>query len=402
MRFTFFNRGTFCTLLSALSALTTANAALTSADAVRAANDTVLPDVNTIVTEGTTNADRTFNGFGGLHPEQTGREQALWQDGTGVLLDPAIGAVVNCRDKTDPACRAVQVLDKGFPERPLISEDHLIGRDTVIENAGGHQPGIDNGTTGCKPVIVETQPSFSTETCRAGTPFEDRDCRRGVTQHGTTVSRLFSCGTNEATEKTLACRILSTMETTSDFIERCFFGTDELKPQTTIKEETTARATAVWPVICQAPQATTETVTCDEVLVIENTPVCQPGTSVSVTVTDSGSLTVDACPGGDRVTATHDCGAGQYVRFSISGFHTVTLGAGRTAILRGISNRRCRATLVFDSQTCTDAACVARWHADIRHSNFPLGTMTGTLVYPDDNASNTKETWVDNCKDLRK
>ena len=371
------------------------------ADAVRAANATVLPSVDAMLDAGGAKRDETFAGFGGVHPEQTGKEQALFQDGMGALFEPAVGAVVGCRDQSDPACRAVQILDRGFPERPSVPEDILIGRDTVIENAGGKVPGVDNGTSGCKPVVIETKPVDRTETCRAGRPFEDRDCRRGVVEKGTTVSRLYSCGTSESVEKTLACRIRSTMESTSDFIERCFFGTDELKPKTTVREEKTVTATAAWPVTCLAPQATSETVTCDEVLVVEEVPSCKPGTSVTATVEDHGALAVDACPGGDRVTTEHACGNGSKVRFSVAGFPSVTLLPKRMGNLRNPSVRACRATLSYVSENCNNGSCIASWRINFLYNKFPLGTMEGKLVYPDENAPRIEETWVDNCRHLR-
>ncbi len=119
----------------------------TPADAVHAAHAVALPDKDAILQAGTAEADKTFEGFGGVHPEKATEEKALYQSGMGALYEPAVGSVVRCRDREDPTCRAVQILDRGFPERPPISDDILIGRDEVVGNAEGNPaPDIDNGT----------------------------------------------------------------------------------------------------------------------------------------------------------------------------------------------------------------------------------------------------------------
>lgn len=374
----------------------------TPADAVQAAHAVALPDKDAILQAGTAEADKTFEGFGGVHPEKATEEKALYQSGMGALYEPAVGSVVRCRDREDPTCRAIQILDRGFPERPPISDDILIGRDEVVGNAEGNPaPDIDNGTAGCRPVIVETKPTESTETCRAGRPFEDKTCRRGVQKIGDTLARRFSCGRGEPTESSLTCHILASLESTSDFIERCFFGKEAVNDTFSLRETLSATARATWPVTCTAPQATSETVTCDEILVIETVPVCKPGSSVTSTVKDNGALTTDACPQGDQVTTTHTCGNGSKVRFDVAGFSAVNLRPKRSGTLRHTSVRECKAVLKFLSESCSGEACVASWKANITYNNYPLGTMEGKFIYPDDSQTVQKETWIDNCHDLR-
>ena len=77
---------------------------------------------------------------------QANAAQNLWAEGKGTLTGSAEATVIECRGKTDTTCRAIQVLDKGFPERPVIGEDVLAGRDEIVNN-----PTVtpdDNGT--CK------------------------------------------------------------------------------------------------------------------------------------------------------------------------------------------------------------------------------------------------------------
>ena len=124
--------------------------ALTVSEAVAAARNTQLPDIDGIMA----NHDGVLDAVGGGSTEGLDDVKNLWADGKGTLTGSAEATVIECRGKTDTTCRAIQVLDKGFPERPVIGEDVLAGRDEIVNN-----PTVtpdDNGT--CKDVTIEADP----------------------------------------------------------------------------------------------------------------------------------------------------------------------------------------------------------------------------------------------------
>ena len=145
--------------------------AVTVAEAVAAARNTQLPDIDGIMA----NHDGVLDAVGGGSTEGLDDVKNLWADGKGTLTGSAEATVIECRGKTDTTCRAIQVLDKGFPERPVIGEDVLAGRDEIVNN-----PTVtpdDNDT--CKDVTSEADPVEVTKTCRAGGWWNEKACRIG-------------------------------------------------------------------------------------------------------------------------------------------------------------------------------------------------------------------------------
>ena len=108
--------------------------AVTVAEAVSAARATEPVDIDGIIT----NPDGALDAVGGGSTEGLDDVTHLWADGKGTLAGSAQASVIECRDKTDTTCRAIQVLDRGFPERPTIGEDILAGRDEIVEARLGH------------------------------------------------------------------------------------------------------------------------------------------------------------------------------------------------------------------------------------------------------------------------
>ena len=148
--------------------------AVTVAEAVAAARNTQLPDIDGIMA----NHDGVLDAVGGGSTEGLDDVKNLWADGKGTLTGSAEATVIECRGKTDTTCRAIQVLDKGFPERPVIGEDVLAGRDEIVNN-----PTVtpdDNDT--CKDVTIEADPvevSSGRLVEREGLPHQPRRDRQG-------------------------------------------------------------------------------------------------------------------------------------------------------------------------------------------------------------------------------
>ena len=165
----------FSILLFAAAALP-AHAA-TVAEAVSAARATDPVDVDGIVAH----PDGVLDAVGGGSTEGLDDVQSLWADGKGTLAGSAQASVIECRGKTDTTCRAIQVLDRGFPERPSIGEDILAGRDEIVENPTTTP---NAGEETCRDVSIETPEVETTETCRAGGWWTETACRIGPVEIG--------------------------------------------------------------------------------------------------------------------------------------------------------------------------------------------------------------------------
>ena len=171
--------------------------AVTVAEAVAAARNTQLPDIDGIMA----NHDGVLDAVGGGSTEGLDDVKNLWADGKGTLTGSAEATVIECRGKTDTTCRAIQVLDKGFPERPVVGEDVLAGRDEIVNN-----PTVtpdDNDT--CKDVTIEADPVEVTKTCRAGGWWNEKACRIGPVEIGKVTAKFFACAEGEGTSSERSC-----------------------------------------------------------------------------------------------------------------------------------------------------------------------------------------------------
>ena len=194
-----------------------------AADAVRAARSTTLPDFEGVISEGRNSG--ALDGFGGGNLDEVRDAEALYRDGEGLLYAPAANRVVGCRSASDPECRAVQVLDRGFPERPSVPEDVLIGRDDVVDNAAGSRPGGIGSSESCRDFTITIPERVETEVCSAGSPFADFTCRTGW-ETSTEILTRWACRMGSAYREALACRIVSRPGTVTETPVACWFGPD--------------------------------------------------------------------------------------------------------------------------------------------------------------------------------
>ena len=242
--------------------------AVTVAEAVAAARNTQLPDIDGIMA----NHDGVLDAVGGGSTEGLDDVKNLWADGKGTLTGSAEATVIECRGKTDTTCRAIQVLDKAFPERPVIGEDVLAGRDEIVNN-----PTVtpdDNDT--CKDVTIEADPVEVTKTCRAGGWWNEKACRISPVEIGKVTAKYFACAEGEGTSSERSClTTVSGKPASSVWTERCFFGKESSAASGTVTEETSAVARAIFSGVCTSTDATTETVKCSAR--VEQRPRLRPG-----------------------------------------------------------------------------------------------------------------------------
>lgn len=297
--------------------------AVTVSEAVAAARNTQLPDIDGIMA----NHDGVLDAVGGGSTEGLDDVKNLWADGKGTLTGSAEATVIECRGKTDTTCRAIQVLDKGFPERPVIGEDVLAGRDEIVNN-----PTVtpdDNDT--CKDVTIEADPVEVTKTCRAGGWWNEKACRIGPVEIGKVTAKYFACAEGEGTSSERSClTTVSGKPASSVWTERCFFGKESSAASGTVTEETSAVARAIFSGVCTSTDATTETVKCSEVLESNNDHGCVLGDKTTARVNGEYSLSHDPCSDGDVLIGQHTCGNSSYLAIQVKGFKSTRISLGYT------------------------------------------------------------------------
>ena len=375
---------------------------VTNAEAVQDAMIVENPAYGDIIAEAGRDPSAVLGAVGSASVEGLDAQTGLFQDGMGALYAPAVTTVIGCRTADDPTCRAVQILDKGFPERPPISDDVLLGRDEVVDSAGTPtDPGVDVKPGACTDVTLGAPSVTTTETCRAGGWFEDVACRVGPVESGTVEAKYFGCSVREAESEKKTCLIPVSMSSTVDWYERCWFGAEALAPSYTVRETTTAAASALYPVTCRAPQASVEEVACSEIRYVKKDPGCEAGSKTTVTVTGGSELTNDVCPDGDTLTVSHVCGSMSSLQMGLNSYRTLTVSKGQTtAPQRHPSNSACRASYQFKSASCTSDACTATALVTVRYGNTKLGSITARLTYKNE-TENEVVYWEDGCKGLK-
>lgn len=290
------------------------------------------------------------------------------------------------------------MLDKGFPERPVIGEDVLAGRDEIVNN-----PTVtpdDNDT--CKDVTIEADPVEVTKTCRAGGWWNEKACRISPVEIGKVTAKYFACAEGEGTSSERSClTTVSGKPASSVWTERCFFGKESSAASGTVTEETSAVARAIFSGVCTSTDATTETVKCSEVLESNNDHGCVLGDKTTARVNGEYSLSHDPCSDGDVLIGQHTCGNSSYLAIQVKGFKSTRISLGYT--LRNIAHRTnssCKADYEWTKRECSGPTCTAKLGARVYYNGYMTGSMRLTLTYVNESYY-IKEEWVDHCASIR-
>ena len=381
-----------------------------AAEAVRAAQSTPRPDVKGMIGEAAKRPSEWLGGFGSGDLDAVREEAALYRDGEGELYGPAVNVVAGCRNAEDPECRAVQILDRGFPERPPIPDDILAGRDEVIYGIGSGStgsvaPGI--GSSGvCTDFVISTKPVYAEEVCRPGGWYDEATCRTGWQDGPAQILTRWQCRKTAAVAEALACRMPVDFTMSTSTVERCFFGAGALADILRAEEETTAAATAVFPAVCEAPQFADEIFTCDTTLIVTPGSTCRDGDSTSARATGSPSLAEDGCPGGTWLEMSHKCSvleskdpATHIYSLTLEGYPTKKLWMNESVEMQTPGNSRCRAVVKVEAVSCTGADCIAPARAIVYHDGIEMGTITLRLPYKAyDRFAGMTSSWQDDCE----
>lgn len=379
-------------------------AEITADEAVRQAHGVERPDVGGLISNAAQNKDENLGAFGGGDLGLVEKESGYWAGGNGVLFGPASSRVVACRNESDPECQAVQVMDHGFPERPAVPDDVIIGRDEVVEGAGDEVPGV-GGDEGCRSFVIESKPTLETNVCRSGSPFGELTCRAGWEESAVSVMTKWACSKSSPIAESLVCKVPAHFTTTKEHTERCFFDENALAVAYRSTVTTEAEANAVFPATCRATQMTTADVSCSQILEVAGEPTCTLG-EVSKSVTPGPYwLFQDACRQGDTLTIEQTCERAlqdrmRTVKLSLNGWPSRTL-RGPTSSTWSSNDGKCSATFLIESHVCTGTDCLIKVKVTVKAGLITQGTISALHPYLGwSHNAGLVDSWTDNCAAL--
>lgn len=382
-------------------ALPAPRSAITADEAVRQAHGVERPNVGGLISNAAQNKDENLGAFGGGDLGLVEKESGYWAGGNGVLFGPASSRVVTCRNESDPECQAVQVMDHGFPERPAVPDDVIIGRDEVVDGAGDEVPGV-GGDEGCRSFVIESKPTVETNVCRSGSPFGELTCRAGWEESAVSVMTKWACSKSSPIAESLVCQVPAHFTTTKEHTERCFFDENALAVAYRSTVTTEAEASAVFPATCRATQMTTSDVSCSQILEVAGEPTCTLG-EVSKSVTPGPYwLFQDACRQGDTLTIEQTCERAlqdrmRTVKLSLNGWPSRTL-RGPTSSTWSSNDGKCSATFLIESHVCTGTDCLIKVKVTVKAGLITQGTISALHPYLGwSHNAGLVDSWTDNC-----
>lgn len=373
-----------------------------AAQAVRDAAAVPVPDYAGEITSAET--DEVLEGFGGGGLEASEEQQKLYQDGYGSLYDPAKAEVVACRRANTPECLAVQKLDKGFPERPVIDDSVLDGRDDVVDSVKPGEGG-DGGVETCRDFIIESKPSVEIEACSSGGPFYDLSCSIGWADSGAALLTKWACIKGEGSQVDLSCRHSIKFGTTIQYKEKCFFGL-EMKPAFEALRLVSARARAEYEAVCRAPQYEKVVEKCFDELQITPGKSCVLGESSKSSTTGDPGLVNDNLPGGDTLFVRIPCAAASSDRVR-KAYVSINAGSGEEKLLIGIRSAVIAIDSVWsayvsvDEHSCRGVDCIFKCTAEVYEGDFLRGKISVLHPYTGyDPEAQGGEEWIDGCRNI--
>ncbi|MDO5531898.1 hypothetical protein [Sutterella sp.] len=378
-----------------------------AAAAVRAAQAIDVPSFH----DSSARQDEVISAFGGTGTqmrESVADIEDIWQEGTGDIYTPATVRTIGCRGEEDPECRAIQILDRGFPERPTIDSEILDQRDAVIDAIDDSS--TSGGTETCRDITVEIPETVTQKTCAVGTPYAGFTCLTGWEDTVIGTLTRWQCTNEPSEESSLTCPITTEFTTVTQTAYTCDVDEEALAPVSEETVVTSATATAVFPATCEATEKVVEKVTCSKILTVSGTATCTAGEVDSVTATGDTSLFNDSCPLGDTLTVSHTCALedSDYMRvltMKLNGFPAADLWGKMSYPQLSDETGTCKVQYQVTEHTCTESSdglsCVARGTARVYHNRSLMGSVSALIAYTGyTEGGGMTETWTDGCSGI--
>lgn len=373
-------------------------------EATQAGFDTKPIDVKAIIKDAQKNPEQYLNQFGadsfnGLTAGVV-ENSNLYQKGMGDITTPAQFTVDDCQDKTDPTCRAIQLMryerdhrpEPEAPEVRAVAEFEAYKEALPAEKTPGNVP--------CQPIMANFEPAKTEVTCRPGTLLERIECFQGVEPDGTVLVSKVRIPSQEPITLDKTCEPKKIEHTETKKAVTC------REPQVVNQsrhEDVDAKVTYqdYWDYACRPRRYKTTRVTCSRYRAENDDKKTCPNGTVRTKTHTIDELLRDSIPQFDTLTATYICGKGLIL--SINGASTVwDRGEGsKSRLLRDRNNRKIGYMFHANQKDCTGNHCVFRYSVELYRRSMPTVMFQGMMVIDGEGEPAQPPQWIDNCKALR-
>lgn len=278
--------------------------------ALEAGKSTELPDFEAL------SKTEAVSGFVSSNTADTAALEALRENGQGVLYGPGRLEADACRDRGDPKCLAVQMVDRGAADRPVLDPDVSgeleAGRDEIHQNADEmvDLDGTGSSTGACRDVTSTVAKPEETLTCdvrahrEPGAGLEQSCTRRWEELHD--EQSVWACRNvlRETREEVCSIPVTVRQETHSRLI--CLEGARDAQTETCPVTVTAGQKQKHYAA-CVRPLYRTTTKTCTRRLVVAVSASCRLGEEQRAQNADPGGLGEDDVPGADTLVARSLC-----------------------------------------------------------------------------------------------
>ena len=350
-------------------------------------------------------------------PVATASLEALRETGSERLYEPGRTDVDACYGKNDTRCAAVVIVDKGAATRETVNPDptgEILSSHAAIKSESTEllsSLGVESSVGSCRRVRKSLTASPTTHTC---------DIRVGVREVGALEEK--TCFMNLATltqkESTYRCEVENFREFdavvsvpvvpsfTYTTTVTCLEGkrNAETKSCTVIRNKSTVlRKEAT----CITPHYRAVKKTCRRVLTVKPEATCKPGEEVSVTVTDSGTLTEDDVPGCDRLRLSYRCNAEGEPRVTVA-----TNGGGGSdfsiafesadSVIDKVLFPGGNTLYFYGTRSCEGQNCIAAVTMEVymgkADSRLFFGELKANLYFTKFSLTSETESWEETCE----
>jgi hypothetical protein len=341
----------------------------------------------------------------------TASMSALAAGGQGILYSPGRIDADACASASDPRCRAVQVVDRGGIERPVIDPDPTGAisamRRAVTQSAPDTVTlgGFSMSAANCRPVTSEVSTPPVTRTCEEQTvqiigSSEERTCTIESVPV-TSLTSTYACSETYAERFAATCSVPVVAKTRTVDTWACLEGQQNAQSRScTLAVSAPVKSYHI--AACTRGVYRVSEKTCVRRLSVIPGETCSPGSVQSASHTDSAALAEDAVPGMDTLTLSYTCAAekGRYPTLALqaNGGASLLVSAKTfdSPVVVGGNTARFAGELSCEGATCT-ADVTLTVYQGTGSSRVRTGDIHRLFAFTRYQKTAEAEYWIEEC-----
>ena len=312
-------------------------------------------------------SEHRIESFAAANGGEVSAYSGLAAGGQGILYSPGRMDADACAAANDPRCLAVQEVDRGGAERPVIDPDPdgamaaMRSAVTASAPASAALTGFSSSAGNCRAVTTDLTVPAVTRTCEEqwveiiGASSE-KSCTI-ETLPVTMMTSTYACSETYAERFSATCRVPVVVKTRTIETWNCFEG-QQASETRSCRLPVTAPVKSYQIASCTRPVYRVSEKSCVRRLTVVPSASCRIGDVQSASQTDHSILSDDSVPGMDTLTMSYTCeedtSALPAVTLSANGGASVTVAspAFDAPIVVSGNTARFAGTLSCEGATC--------------------------------------------------